>query len=754
MTTPLSNLLIVESCGDVATRYCGKLFVEHGARVVQCFTPDDSRVGRGGEATRAYAAWLDDGKQRATQWPAGANVVIAGQSPGDVAQAELMRAALAPQSMLLALTWLGIRGPRAHWHASDGTIQAMSGVAYGFGPVDEVPVLAQGHAPQVVAGATAFIATMAALLGRDRGHPCGRIDVSVLEAFLCLTDPAPAAFAQNGTPSLRGGLNRFQGVYPQTIYRAADGWIGVTALTPPQWQSLCEMVGLPQVGHDPAFATSDLRFNASAAVDALLGPALLARRRADLLEEGQRRRIPLAPVPSLAEVFETPHWRERGSFRSFRGAGAPFEGPAAPFRVHRHANAKAGREAPDTSKSPGPLAGVRVLDLSMGWSGPLAGRHLADLGADVIKVESCAHIDWWRGWDALQDGDPPPHETQAIFNANNRNKRGITVDLRNPRGLALMRQLAAKSDVLIENFAPGVLDRLGLSASVLAEVAPQLVYVSMGAFGNAGPWSGFRAYGSTTEQASGFPTLNGEAHWPPSMQHGAFGDPIAGIYAAIASLVGLHGQRASGGARMDLSQVECLFQLGADGLVAQSATGITPQRTGSRNPTSAWRGVVRCADDQTWVAIDIIDNATLAQRLGTVGVQWPAKEMVDDQAALSDSQITAALGAWAGQLSPSQACEALQRAGIAAGEVVAPHALLEDAHLRATGFWLSAQRRYVGTHVLPKAPYEIDGQALSIHCPAPTLGERNAEVLSQVLGLSADEIDALEREGIIGTRPV
>src|SRR4029079_1543117 len=135
-------------------------------------------------------------------------------------------------------------------------------------------------------------------------------------------------------------------------------------------------------------------------------------------------------------------------------------GPILPFRIETSPVAEA-RAAPQPAPAL-PLAGVRVLDLSMGWAGPLAARHFADLGADIVKVESCTHFDWWRAFDGPMDGDPPPYETRPSFLMVNRNKQGITLDLKSAAGKALVRRIAAKSDVLIENYAPGVLDRLGI----------------------------------------------------------------------------------------------------------------------------------------------------------------------------------------------------------------------------------------------------------------------------------------------------
>ena len=741
LPAPLADLVIVEASGDVATRYCGKVFAEHGARVIQAYRPENARLAYGGVSATAYAAWLDHGKEPMAV-PAGlaVDLVIAGQGPGDVVRAEAVAAGLAGRPILLALTWFGTSGPCAAWHGSDAVIQAMAGVAYSIGTAAGPPVLPQGHAPQVVGGATAFIAAMAALLGRRHGGGAARIEVSIQEAFLCLTEHAgPGAFA-GGPVTQRRGVNRYGPVYPQTIFPARDGWIGVSALTPQQWQALCALIGLPELAEDARYATTDLRMAAADELDAILMPAVARLAALAMLEVGQAHRVPLAPVPSMAEVLATPHWRERNSFRGYNGNGPGFEGPAMPFRLHARGD---GATASGGAGPAGPLAGIRVVDLSMGWSGPLAGRHFADLGAEVIKVEGCAHIDWWRGWNALEAGDPPPYETRSNFNAVNRNKRGITLDLRNPRGVALLKQVAADADLLIENYAPGVLTRMGVGADDLAKVNPRLSYISMGAFGSAGRWAGFRAYGSTTEQASGMPWLHGEADWPPVMQHTAYGDPIAGIYAACASLVALYGRHATGGSTIDLSQVECLFQLAADGIIAQSATGTAPARTGSRRATSVWTGALRCAGEDAWLAVDVATIAQLPALARAIGTSLALGESPE-----------AALAAWAIGRTAGGAADALQAAGIAAGPVAPASALLHDPHLVARGFWHQAERRFVGRHVVPRAPYALDGARPAFTRPAPTLGEHNADVLGQVLHLAPDAIAALERDGIIGTKAI
>ena len=257
---------------------------------------------------------------------------------------------------------------------------------------------------------------------------------------------------------------------------------------------------------------------------------------------------------------------------------------------------------------PGILAGVRVVDLSMGWAGPLAARHLADMGADVIKVEGCVRFDWWRGWEATQEWiDGHGAEKNPAFNMVNRNKRDLTLDLSTPVGSDLLKRLVAISDVVVENYSAGVLPKLGLDYPVLSAINPALVMISMPAFGTDGPWSGYRAYGSTVEQASGLPHLSGESDHPPTMVHVALGDSVGGLNGAAALLTALYAKQRTGeGQHLDLSQSECLFPLGVQGILTQSVT--------RRAAAAAWatalsrhapHGVYPCVGEDEWIAIAV-----------------------------------------------------------------------------------------------------------------------------------------------------
>ena len=727
---PLSHLRVLELPGGVATRYCGRLFAQLGATVMAAGPDRDAEPGLAG-AAGAYAQWLDAGKQpvpAAARAVAHADLVIAGQDEGMVAQSrELIAAAGSPRPSLLAIRWFDPRGPYGRWHGCDEVICALSGIAYSFGTPQGPPTLARGHAPQVVAGVTAFTAGVAALLAAPPRRPA-EVEVNVLESFLCLSETgAVAALADPGARSARLGVNRFRPTYPCSSYRSRDGWVGVTCLTPAQWRGLCQLIGQPEASSRPELATALSRLQHAGEVDALLGPALARRTSAEWVADGLAGRIPIVAMPRPHELPAQEHWRQRGSFAPLPGHAAA--GPTLPFRYAHDGVTRRGHPGPPP---PGPLGGVRVADFTMGWAGPLATRMLADLGADVIKVESQAHPDWWRGWEA-SDGDESARERRPSFNTVNRGKRGVSLDLTGGPGLAAARALVAGADVVIENFAAGVLDKLGLGLDVQRAVSPGIVSVAMPAFGGSGPLAGTRAYGSTVEQASGLPFVNGEQAWPPCLQHVAFGDPIAGLYAAAAVLTALACRDRLGGTAVDLSQVACLFELGADAIISAQLTGGQLPRTGSRRPEAGWCCVVPAAGPDAWLAVaagSASARRSLGRVLGRTGQDPDLGTATAAERSRQAAAIEAAVAEWARGRPAAEAAARLQEAGVPAAPVLPAHALGADPHLVATGVWPVMERPYAGRHAVGAPAFRFDGRRPPLSRPAPTLGQHTAEVLA------------------------
>ena len=411
------------------------------------------------------------------------------------------------------------------------------------------------------------------------------------------------------------------------------------------------------------------------------------------------------------------------------------------------------------------LAGIRIVDLSMGWAGPLATRHLADMGAEILKVESCQRADWWRGWETSQAWvDDDMAEKAVPFNTVNRNKLDITLDLTREEGVDLLKRLVAQADAVIENFSGGVLPKLGLDYGVLKAVNPELIMVSMPAFGSTGAWKDYRAYGSTVEQASGLPHLHGRSEDPPVMLHVAYGDPVAGVNGAAALLIALrHKKRTGQGQYIDLSQPQCLFPLGAHGIIEQSVTGEAPARLGNRHASFAPHGVFPCTvgpgtggqapgEDQ-WISIQVFNEAQwqALQRLAA-----PALDDFGDTAdrLANVDALESALSSWTASHNREALMQLLQQEGVPAGAVRGANELVHDRHLQSRQFWQTLGRAFVGPMPHPSVAYREGAAPYPLQAPAPTLGQHNQQILTDLLGLGTSELHQLAEQGVIGEKPI
>lgn len=400
------------------------------------------------------------------------------------------------------------------------------------------------------------------------------------------------------------------------------------------------------------------------------------------------------------------------------------------------------------------LSGIRIIDLTMGWAGPLATRQLADMGADIIKVESCERFDWWRSWEATPEwiADDGAEKSTA-FNTVNRNKRNITLDLETAEGRDLLLRLIATANAVVENYSGDVLPKLDLGYDVFRSVKEDIILMSMPAFGSTGPWANFRAYGSTVEQASGLPHLNGDEHHPPAMLHVAYGDAVGGLNGAAALLTALRHQARTGkGQFVDLSQVEALFPLGVHGIMHYAVTGENPKRMGNRVSQAVPHGVYPCRNEETWIVIQVFDETQWASLQRIVGE--PLNNFADatDRLKRRDA-LDKALAGWTRDHEAQSLMNRLQEAGVPAAATMRASQLLDNPHLSARNFWQWLDRAVVGKQPNPSPPFRVDGERVAINTPAPTMGQHNAEVLGGILGLDKASLAMLERRGIIGTRP-
>jgi crotonobetainyl-CoA:carnitine CoA-transferase CaiB-like acyl-CoA transferase len=389
--------------------------------------------------------------------------------------------------------------------------------------------------------------------------------------------------------------------------------------------------------------------------------------------------------------------------------------------------------------SRGPLAGVRVLDLTRLVSGAQLGLVLGDLGADVVKVERPGA------------GDPFRYTTvdgyDAYWRAYARNKRSVTLDLADLRGRELLLRLAETADVLTENFTPGVLERLVGGPAALLERNPRLVIVRISGWGQTGPRSSRPGFGTLAEAYSGFTYLNGVADGPPAQAPLSLADTVAGTYAASAALAALWNVRVNGGTGqvVDVSLYEPLFSIMGADATAYAARGRLRER-GTGAGVSSVRGVFQTSDEH-WVAISAATDETAARFFAAVG----RSDLLDDpRFATSEARLAnrdALNDVLAGEFmryTRDEILDLAERNRLTIGPVYDILDALEDEHYRARQTIVELEDGVVLQNVVPR----LSRTPAAIRLPAPVLGEHNEEVYGE-LGLNQDDLAALAADGVV-----
>lgn len=793
LAAPLGGLVIVEVGGGYAGAYCAKLLSDFGATVFKVEplggAPERQRapvmdIGAGATAN-PFQAWLDTGKHSVCidpsseadvrQWSAlvkRADAVIDSRAIASHGLDALMLPAHA-SCVHLRLTWFGSDGPRSNHPGADFVSRAVAGHVKMTGAAEGPPVVVDAPHGQLIAGTTAFSGLLAALLAANLPRT---LDVSVSEATVVLAEYLVAQCVGEGMPERRYGVNRFAPNFPLGIYACSQGHVGVSVVTPAQWQSLCDLLGRPDLGQDPGLRLNMDRMWQADRLDEIFRPLFLRHTAQEWFMRARACRLPIAIVPDMAELLAQDVHRERGSFGRVRVGEKSFVAPVAPLTLTRTPAAARGR-APkagdgsdvastlperlvdreqaatqkprDEQPTELPLAGLRIVDLTMGWAGPLATRQLADLGADVVKIESCRYPDWWRGVDFTDASIAAlAHEKTVRYNMQNRNKRVINLDLTDPRGVEVFKRLLRTADAVVDNYSSGVMRKMGLDYESLKAINPRVIALSMPAFGTRSMWSDLRAYGSTFEHACGLPNVIAGPGEIPTMGHQAVGDPVGGLNAAAALLTALHARQRTGeGQFVDLAQVQCLLPLLAPWIVQQSAFGHWAPGERVSGQSTYFSRCVRCAGDEQWLAISV---ETPAQ--WTALRAWLALDDTDAATAVAATQ--AALDSRLAALGLQEAAHSLRALGVAAEPAWFPSELVNDDHLRARGFWQACERPHIGRHLQASLPIRIDGQYPRVRRPAPLFGQHNEEILMGDLGATRDEFRALVDAGVVGSRPL
>jgi crotonobetainyl-CoA:carnitine CoA-transferase CaiB-like acyl-CoA transferase len=395
------------------------------------------------------------------------------------------------------------------------------------------------------------------------------------------------------------------------------------------------------------------------------------------------------------------------------------------------------------SEQDGALAGVRVLDLSRFIAGPLCAQILGDMGAEVVKLERPG------GEDARRLGPFVDGESLYVMTYN-RNKLGVTLDTRSPRALPVLEALVQRSDVLVENYRPGTLEKMGLGYERLRELNPGLVVTSLSGFGQTGPMAGRALFDAIAQAMSGLMSRTGRPEDPPTMAGTFIADYLTGIYGALGTVTALYHRRATGtGQVVDVASLDALFSCLGTAPSAYLNLGQEPRRTGSRDPLSGPANLFQTADG--WVYLHAGTNPLFARLCAAMGREelvegsWSSiAGRMDDILAVED-----VVGAWTGGMSTEKVSAVLTEAGIPFGPVLSVQEVVELPQLAAREMLVPTPHAAVGDVTLPGIPIKLSGSPGRVRRGAPSVGEHNDHVYVDVLGLNAQDVAALRRDGVI-----
>jgi crotonobetainyl-CoA:carnitine CoA-transferase CaiB-like acyl-CoA transferase len=739
----------------------GRILADLGAEVIRIDrTIEDDNVRWDRRWQRGSWAWdigktvVESGNEAAADLLGGARIVLRLDSAEPVGIGEVPSGAIE-----VVLSAFGAVGPRADWLASDLGIAAASGNLWATGDPDRPPVRCSAPLSLVHTGPEAAFAAIAALV---RGTP-GRVDVSMAEAFTvaCLGQPV-----SSGLLGVRGQRTGSAIGNTREIWPCEDGWVsfGLRGGAARQ-SSLKRLASLAAEGGDDRLVGVDWEHYSPetaggtllSVVTEVFGQLFSSMTVAELERLAIEEQVLVAPILDAQAIWKSAQLVERGFFSD---ADGPATVPRS-FGAVRLAGSEWGWLRPadgagvaDQVPTPEraapavlPWHGTRIIEFGSGVAGPLVGRYFAEQGATVIRVESTTRPDFLRVY-ALGPSNPHGLEGSPLFVWTNPGKLGVTVDLKAAGARELASALAAGAHAVIENFTPGVLERLGLGYEDLREANPELVMLSMSFHGQSGPRrfeSGFGALGSAL---SGFNHLTGWPDREPIGPASTITDSLAPRFGAATLAAALVHQRRTGvGVHLDVAQLETAMYALSPWLASCDA-GDEWGREGNRSPAAVPHGLYRCAGDDRWVAIATWSDEEWQALRGAIGWEGPALNGVENRTRAA-KLIDDAVEAWTVTRESQDIAVQLQGLGVEAVPVADFGDVAADPTLMARGHFVPLDHEVLGSVFAERSGYRLDNDQGGYRRSSPFVGRDNLYVFEDVCGLSAVTVARLVDNGVI-----
>jgi crotonobetainyl-CoA:carnitine CoA-transferase CaiB-like acyl-CoA transferase len=780
---PLSSLRVLDLSIDIAGPYATKLFADAGADVLKIEPPEGEPLRRWTASGAPLAAdrdgplfqFLNAGKrsacldldragdrERLLELAAGADLLVESFGSDGLERRGLAPGALTERNRglsVLSISSFGRTGPWAKRSATEWTLQAAIGMTARRGLPERGPVGCGGRVGEWVAGSYAAIGGLCAVLSAWNTGLGQHVDLSMFEAMLlCMTQYHDFAGQLFGTP-----LPQY--VDTPSIEPARDGWVGFATITPQQWKDFCAMVGRPDVAEIKRYFHTDERMKDLDFIHGIIRGWTRERTVAEIVELASAMRIPVAPIGDGRSLPATDHFVAREVFEKHPGG---FVAPRVPYRLES-APPEPPRRAPRLGESTddepwGPAARRRAAAVrsrsraSASWiSGVLGGavRHLPSRGDGRGRDQG--RIDPAPRRHALRERAQAEGLLRcgAIFHGANPGKRGVTLKLDSEEGRRLLERLVAGADVLVENFSVRVLGNLGLAPERLRAEHPHLIVMRMPSWGLDGPWRDRVGWAMNVEQASGLAWLSGYEDLPLVVN---LCDAIGGLHAFFALALALEHRRRTGeGQVVEVPLVEPGLNLAAEQVIEYSASRRLLTREGNHGPAAAPQGVYACAGEASFLALAVATDEQWRGLRAVLGdPPWSAAAALAHHAgrrAAHDS-IDEELRRYFAARDRDEAVAALLAAGVPAHPLVNAHFVMPNPQLEHREFFQELEHPVLGKRRYPGLPMRFSTLAPTWHRrPPPTLGQHNAEILGDELGLSPEDLARLEEMEIIGTRP-
>ncbi|HKV55753.1 MAG TPA: CoA transferase [Candidatus Binataceae bacterium] len=410
-----------------------------------------------------------------------------------------------------------------------------------------------------------------------------------------------------------------------------------------------------------------------------------------------------------------------------------------------------------------PLEGIRVADFTWVWAGPYCTLQLAHLGADVIRIETKTRPCITRVLPPWPEGKNGGLNRSGYFNQYSQGKRSITLNFKHPAAHEVARRLVAASDVVTNNFAHGVMERMGFGYEALRKIKPDIIMISLSGYGDTGPYCDYVAYGPAQVPLSGLSALTGYKGWPPMHSGFSYADPNAGVHGAFAVMAALfHRAKTGEGQYIDMSQWECAMDLLPEGILQYTFNGREPERLGNSDPMAAPHGIYKCPDRPERIVGNVVDQfvaivcaddtdwGRLARAMGQPELSGNPKFATLAARKRNEDELDALITQWTSSRRAREVVETLQHAGVAAA-VVADNKYLseEDEHLAAREYYVYRDHPEVGKRQHAGMPWKLSRTETAVRSAAPLIGQHTEEVLTQLLGYGKEEVAKLNADGAL-----